>query len=156
MTRLAMHGAAGFLVLVIEGTAVLINHDSVLLERTEAVTVKLLGKKSSGMTEGIDRVIDNQIILINLRAQKAQAVGIKNRYARIVESDRVIGEKFATGIDKDVIRFHDVDLLDLRIARKLARHATVTAADNQYLAHMRMHRHGNVDDHLVINELVLL
>ena len=47
---LAVHGAAGFLVLIVEGTAMLINHDTVLLERTEAVTVEFLGKQARCMT----------------------------------------------------------------------------------------------------------
>ena len=47
---LAVHGAAGFLVLIVEGTAMLINHDAVLFERTEAVTVEFLGKQARCMT----------------------------------------------------------------------------------------------------------
>ena len=47
---LAVHGAAGFLILIVEGTAMLINHDAVLFERTEAVTIKFLGKQARRMT----------------------------------------------------------------------------------------------------------
>ena len=47
---LAVHGAAGFLVLIVEGTAMLINHDAVLFECAETVTIKLLGKQTRCMT----------------------------------------------------------------------------------------------------------
>ena len=50
VTGLTVHGAAGFLVLIVEGTAMLINHDAVLFERTEAVTVEFLGKQARCMT----------------------------------------------------------------------------------------------------------
>ena len=47
---LAVHSAAGFLILIVEGAAMLINHDAVLLERTEAVTVEFLGKQARCMS----------------------------------------------------------------------------------------------------------
>ena len=50
VASLTVHGAAGFLVLIVEGTAMLINHDAVLFERTEAVTVEFLGKQARCMS----------------------------------------------------------------------------------------------------------
>ena len=47
---LSVHSAAGFLILIVEGAAMLINHDAVLFERTEAVTVEFLGKQARCMT----------------------------------------------------------------------------------------------------------
>ena len=47
---LAVHGATGFLILIVEGTAMLINHDAVLFECAETVTVEFLGKQARCMT----------------------------------------------------------------------------------------------------------
>ena len=71
VTSLAVHGATGFLILIIEGTAVLIHHDAIFLQSTEAVTIKLLGKQSCRMAQWVDSIVDNQIMFINLGAQKA-------------------------------------------------------------------------------------
>ena len=156
VARLAMHSATGFLILIIEGTAMLINHDAVLLERTEAVAIKLLGKKSGSMTERINCIADNQIIFIKLGAQKAQAVGIENSHAAVIKTAGIIREKIAADIDKGMVRLHHVNLLDFLVMRQLTRYAAVAAADNQHLAHMRMHGHRYMHDHLVIDKLVLL
>ena len=153
---LAMHSATGFLILVIEGTAMLINHDAVLLERTEAIAIKLLGEKSGSMTERINRIADNQIIFIKLGAQKAQAVSIENSHAAVIKAAGIIREKVTADIDKSMVSLHHVNLLDFLVMRQLTRYAAVAAADNQHLAHMRMHGHRYMHDHLVINKLVLL
>ena len=81
---LAVHGATGFLILIIEGTAVLVHHDAILLQSTEAVTIKFLGKQSCRMAQRVNSIVNNQIIFVDLGAQKAQAVSVKNRYTRIV------------------------------------------------------------------------
>ena len=124
---LAVHGAARFLVLIIEGTAVLVHHDAILLERTEAVTIKLLGKQSCRMAQWVDSIVDNQIIFINLGAQKAQAISIKNRHPRIVQANGVIGEKVTAHVNKNVVRLHYIDFFNLRIAGQLTGYAAVTA-----------------------------
>ena len=116
VTGLTMHGTTGFLILIIEGTAVLVHHDAIFLQSTEAVTIKLLGKQSCRMAQWVDSIVDNQIIFINLGAQKAQAISIKNRHPRIVQANGVIGEKVTAHVDKNVVRFHNIDLFDLRIA----------------------------------------
>ena len=50
VASLTVHGAAGFLILIVEGTAMLINHDAVLFECAETVTIKFLGKQARCMT----------------------------------------------------------------------------------------------------------
>ena len=46
-------------------------------------------------------------------------------------------------------------MLDLRVAGKLADHAAVPRADHKDVAHLRMHGHGHVGDHFMVNELIL-
>ncbi len=56
---LTVHSATGFLVLIVEGTTMLVYHNTVLLERAEAVAIKFLGKKACSMAQRINRITDN-------------------------------------------------------------------------------------------------
>ena len=134
----------------------LVYHDAILLKSAEAVAIKLLSEKACRMPQGVDSIIDNQIIFIDLGAQKAQAVGIKNRHAGIIQTHGVVGEKVTTHINKNMVRFYHIDFFNLRIAGQLAGYAAVAATDNQNLFHMGMHSHGHMDNHLIVNKFVLL
>ena len=149
----ALHGVC---VLCIERAALLVDHDAVIAQSFVTVAVKLLGKESCRMTKRVDGIINNQIIGINLGAQKAQAISIKNRHPSIVQTNGVIGEKVTAHVDKNVVRFHYIDFFNLRIAGQLTGYTAVPTADNQHLFYMGMHGHGHMDNHLVINKLVLL
>ena len=72
---LAVHGPEGCLILIIEGAAMLIDHDAVIVQGTVAVAIELPGKKPLRMAEGIRGVVDDQVILVTAAAQETQAVG---------------------------------------------------------------------------------
>ncbi len=54
-----------------------------------------------------------------------------------------------------MVRFHNVNFLNLVITRQLTRYAAVTATDDKHLAHMRVHSHRHMHNHLIINKFVL-
>ena len=74
--------------------------------------------------------------------------------ARILKGLCGVGEEFAAGFDDHLVRLDHVDFLDFRVVRIFARNTAIAAADNEHPAHIRMHRHGHMRDHFVINELV--
>src|SRR5699024_1812740 len=69
-----VHGAAGLLILVKNGAAVLVDHDAVVVQRLVAAAVKLLGEQAGSVAQGVGAVVDDQVVLVLFAAQKAQAV----------------------------------------------------------------------------------
>ncbi len=65
------------------------------------------------------------------------------------------GEIFPADLDHLFVDLHEVDAPDTVIAAEFPDGAAVPAPDDQHVLHMRMHRHGDVDDHLMVDELVL-
>ena len=153
--HLFVHAAAGVLILVVEGAAVLVHHHAVVAQRLIAAAVKFLGEQPLRRAERIGGVVDNQIVLPRLPAQKAKPVLRKDAHARIIQSFRRFGEKLAADLDEHFVRFDDVDLLDFWVVAQFLGDAAVAAADDEHLFHVRVHRHGDVDDHFVVDELVL-
>ena len=77
-------------------------------------------------------------------------------HTRIVQTACIVREKLTADLYEQLIRFHHIDLFDLFVMAELSCHAAVAAADHQYFLYIRMHRHRNMHDHLIIGKLVLL
>ena len=153
--HLLVHLAALLLVLGIEGTAVLVDHDARIVERLEAAAVELLGEQPLRGPERIGGIVDDEVVLPHLAAQKLQPVLNVQVDALIGESRRRLRKESARDVDEHFVLLHDVDALDLGIAAQFLGDAAVAAADDQHVADMRVYRHGDVRHHLVIDELVL-
>ena len=61
---LAVHASAGRLILVKEGTPMLVNHDAVFLQSSITIAVEFLGKESFRMAKWICRIVDDNIVII--------------------------------------------------------------------------------------------
>ena len=68
---LAVHASASRLILIKEGTPMLVNHDTVFLQSPITITVKFLGKEPFRMSKWICRIVDDNIIVIFAVSQKA-------------------------------------------------------------------------------------
>ena len=68
---LAVHASASRLILVKEGTPMLVNHDTVFFQGSVTVPLKFLGKEPFRMAKWICRIVDNDIVIIFAVSQKA-------------------------------------------------------------------------------------
>ena len=71
-------------VLLVKGALVLIDHDAVLFERLEAVSVKFAGKEPFARAERIGRVYDDQIVFRLFPSHEFESVFNINVQARVV------------------------------------------------------------------------
>ena len=63
---------------------------------------------------------------------------------------------FSAHLHQKRVRLHHIDLFDRIILDQLTDHASVSAAHDKDLLHIRVHRHRHMSDHLVIDELIPL
>ena len=75
--------------------------------------------------------------------------------AGIVQPAGGLGQILLAHLHHQRVDLHHVDVLNLRVAGQLADHAAVARTDDQHVPHFRMHRHGHMGDHLVVDELIL-
>ena len=79
-----------------------------------------------------------------------------NAYPYIIEAHRIVGEELAGDIYKHLVWFYHIDDFDLIVVRELSGDATVTTTENQDTFYIWMNSHGDMDHHLVIDELFLI
>ena len=77
-------------------------------------------------------------------------------HARVVEAAGRLRQILAADLDDQLVDLDEVDALRRLIARQLAHDAAVTRADDEDILGIRVDGHGDVRDHLMIDELVLL
>ena len=77
-------------------------------------------------------------------------------YSRVVESAGGFRKVFFAGFYYALVDFHDVDFIYTVVFAKLARDSPVAGAYNKNAFGVRIHRHGDVRYHLVVDKLVLL
>ena len=73
----------------------------------------------------------------------------------VVKTASGFGQVFFADLHYQRVDLHHVDGLDFGIPDQLPHHAAVTGADDQNLFYVGMHSHGNVGNHLVVDELIL-
>ena len=142
--------------MLVEGAALLVDHDAVLAQGVVADAVELAGEVALGGAEGVRGVHDDQVVLLLAAADEAQGVVVEDVDAAVVETGGVLGQVGPAGLDDLGVHLHQVDPLDALVAGQLLDHAAVAGADDQHVLDAGMDRHRNVGDHLVVDELVAL
>ena len=143
-------------VVFVKGAALLVDHDAVLAERVETDAVKFAGKIPFERTERVRRIDDDEVVIRVALSQKAERIVVIDMYAPVVQLAGVLGQKGAADLDDLRVHLDEIDLLHALVARQFAHHATVSRADDENVAHAGVHGHGDVRDHLVVDELVAL
>ena len=149
-----MHGAAGFLILIKEGAAVLIDHNAVLMQSFVAAAVKFFGEQAGRMAERVGAIVDDEIVLVLSAAQKAQAVLIVDAHPYIIKPAGIVREILAADIDKHLVGLDHIDNFNLVIIGKFACNTAVAAANDKHPFDIRVDGHRHMDDHLIIGELI--
>ena len=134
----------------------LVYHDAVLMQRLIAVAVKFLGKESLAGSEGVCGIHDDEVIVVLLAADKFQAVLIMDVNPLILQLTGDPGKKALTYLNDLFVDLHKVNMLNLRVFHKLPDRAAVSGADDEHAFHVRMNRHRHMNNHLMVDELVLL
>ena len=74
----------------------------------------------------------------------------------VVHAAGIAGQVGAAGFHHLRVHLHKVDALHTVVAGQLPHHAAVSGADDQNILGFLVHRHGHMDDHFVVDELVAL
>ena len=133
----------------------LIDEYAVVVQNFAAVPVEFLREEPLARAEGVGRIDYYKVVFFFRGAHEFEAVLKVQRDARVVKFARREGQQFAADLDDHLVYIHHVDLLDRFVARELAHGAAVAAAYHEHAPDVRVRRHGHVDDHLVVDELVL-
>ena len=142
-------------VLLVKGALVLVDHDAVTPQGVVAAAVKLAREQPFARPEGVGGIDDDQIVRILFAAHELDPVLDIDVQARVVQFAGGEGQVAPGNVDDRLVDLRQVDALDLGVACKLAHHAAVARADHQHVFHVRVHRHGGVHHHLVVDEFVL-
>ncbi len=149
----ALHGAG---VLGVEGAALLVDHDAVLSQGVEAAAVELPGEQALGGAEGVGGVHDDEVIFLLAAADVFQSVLEVDVDPAVVHPAGVAGQIGAAGLHDLGVHLHEVDALDPVVAGQLPHHAAVACTDDEDVFCLLVDGHGDMDDHLVVDELVPL
>ena len=74
----------------------------------------------------------------------------------VIHTAGVAGQIGAAGFHHLRVHLHQVDALHPVVAGQLPHHAAVTGADDEDVLGLLVHRHGHMDDHLIVDELIAL
>ena len=74
----------------------------------------------------------------------------------VIHTAGIAGQIGAASLHHLRVHLHKVDALHTVVAGQLPHHAAVSGADDQNILSLLMHRHGHMDDHFIVDELVAL
>ena len=140
----------------IERAFVLIDHDAVLAQGIIAAAVEFLCEQALTGSERVRGVHDDEVVFVLAGADEFQSVCNMDMHARVVEAAGRLRQILAADLDDQLVDLDEVDALRRLITRQLAHDAAVTRADDKDILGIRVDGHGDVRDHLMIDELVLL
>ena len=149
-----MHPLALERLLRVEGAFILVDHDTILVERIVTVPVEFLCKEPLSRAEGVRRINDDQVVGVSLGTDETKPVLMIDRHPFIRQTARDLRDIFPAHFHQKRIRFHHIDLLYGIVFDQLPDHTSVAPSDDQHFLHIRMHRHGHVGDHLMVDKLV--
>ena len=148
-----LHGIG---ILLVKRALMLVHHDAVLMERLEAVAIKLLGKEAFTGTKRVSGIHQNQVILILHMADELQAVLIIAGHPRVFQSCRRLGQEHLADLHHPLVNLHQVNLFDILILGQLPDSTPITATDDQHPFGAGMHAHRYMGYHLMVDKLILL
>ena len=148
----ALHGQS---VPFVKGAFMLIDQDTAIMKGLVAAAVKFLSKQPFPRPEGVGGIHNDEIVSVLAAADELQAVLVKDANPGIVQAAGGFGQKFPADLHHLAVNLHHINGFHVRITGQLPNDAAVPRSDDQDPAYSRMNGHGNVGDHLVIDELVL-
>ncbi|MPN22803.1 hypothetical protein SDC9_170187 [bioreactor metagenome] len=134
----------------------LVDEDAVIRQRLEAVAVEFLCEESFAGAEGVCRIDDDKVVFFAGGAHEFEAVLKIERDARVAKLAGGEGQQLAADLHDHFVDIHHVYLFDGFVARQLAHRAAVAAADDEDAPDVRVCRHRDVYDHVVVDKFVLL
>ncbi|MPN41372.1 hypothetical protein SDC9_188918 [bioreactor metagenome] len=76
--------------------------------------------------------------------------------ARVLVADGAGRQVFTAGVHQGAVDLHQVDGFNLGVAAQFAQRAAVAGADHQHFFYLGVHGHRRVDQHLMVDKLILL
>ena len=73
----------------------------------------------------------------------------------IVQTAGGLGQEFPADFHHQGVDLRHINVLDLRVTGQLPDYAAVPGADHQDISDMRVDSHGDVGDHLMVDEFIL-
>ena len=138
----------------VEWASLLVHHDPVLVQGVVADAVELPGKVAFGRSEGIVGVHDDQVIFIRAPPDKPQRVVKIDVHAAVIQLAGILRQPGPAGFYHLSVHFHQVNALHRIIAGQFLHHPAVPGADHQDVLHVLVNGHGDMGDHLVVNEFI--
>ncbi|MNK84672.1 hypothetical protein D3C87_1045290 [compost metagenome] len=123
-------------------------------QRAQAIPVEGLGEEPFAGADGIRRVDEDDVVRVGHLGHEGHGVTDVNGDPRIAQGARDAGEPLAGLLDDHAVDLAEVDMGHAGVAQDFANRSSVPAADHQHPFGGGMGRHGNVCDHLVVDELV--
>ncbi len=132
-----------------------LHHDDALTAKSAfAVGEKLLCDQSSGRSDRIGGVNEDDIVGVGAFFEEDDAIAKVHGDAGIGQSSADLGEEFLRDANDLFVKFDEIDRFDLGIAKEFANRSTVSTTDHEDAFGIGMAAHSGMSEHLVVQEFV--